>query len=61
MHYGNLEWSLGRQIDRAFYRFVQEGLTNAYRHGGATRVRITMWMGNDEVVLQIWDIGVAHR
>ncbi len=57
VHYGNLEWSLGRQIDRAFYRLVQEGLTNAYRHGGATRVRITMWMGNDEVVLQIWDNG----
>ena len=57
VHYGNLEWSLGRQIDRAFYRLVQEALTNAYRHGGATQVRITMWMGNQEVVLQIWDNG----
>ncbi|TVQ19836.1 MAG: sensor histidine kinase [Spirochaetaceae bacterium] len=57
VHYGNLEWSLGRQIDRAFYRLVQEALTNAYRHGGATKVRITMWMGNDEVVLQVWDNG----
>lgn len=57
VHYGNIEWSLGRRIDRAFYRFVQEGLTNAYRHGGASRVRITMWMGNDEVVMQIWDNG----
>lgn len=57
VHYGNLEWSLGRHIDRAFYRMVQEGLTNAYRHGGATRVRITMWMGNNEVALQIWDNG----
>ncbi len=61
VHYGNLEWSLGRRIDRAFYRLVQEGLTNAYRHGGATRVRITMWMGNDEVVLQIWDNGCGAQ
>lgn len=57
VHYGNVEWSLGREIDAVIYRLVQEGLTNAYRHGGATRVRITMWMSDNETVVQIWDNG----
>ena len=57
VHYGNVEWSLGRNIDACFYRLVQEGLTNAYRHGGATRVRITMWMSDERTVVQIWDNG----
>ena len=57
VHYGNVEWSLGHDIDAAIYRLVQEGLTNAYRHGGAEKVRITMWMTNDEMIAQIWDNG----
>ena len=57
VHYGNVEWSLGHTIDAAVYRLVQEGLTNAYRHGGATRVRITMWMDDRETIVQIWDNG----
>jgi signal transduction histidine kinase len=43
LNLGNLPWSFGRKLDAVIFRIVQEGLTNAFRHGKATRVRINLW------------------
>ena len=54
---GNLPWSLGMKIDSALFRFVQEGLTNAFRHGKATRIQINLWRTPDELRASIRDNG----
>jgi signal transduction histidine kinase len=54
---GNLPWSYGRKLDGVLFRIVQEGLTNAFRHGKATRVRINLWQTEGEILLSILDNG----
>lgn len=54
---GNLKPSFGHRIDSALFRLVQEGLTNAFRHGNATKVRILMWQTADEIRVSVRDNG----
>ncbi len=57
LHVGNLPPTLGPRIDSVLFRLVQEGLTNAFRHGNASRVRITMWRASEEIRVSVWDNG----
>jgi signal transduction histidine kinase len=57
LSYGNLAMSYGRNIDEALFRIIQEGLTNAFRHGKATKVTIIMGHQGDEIVATIHDDG----
>lgn len=45
--------------ESAIYRVIQESLTNALRHGKASRVRITMEKEDDMVLLTIKDNGIG--
>ncbi len=45
--------------ESAIYRVIQESLTNAMRHGKASRVRIVMERVEDTVVLTIQDNGIG--
>ena len=58
---GNLE-NLGEAQNLALYRLIQEGLTNSYKHSGATRIDIgvrreTAGEREDELVLTLADDG----
>lgn len=55
--WGNLPQSLGPDLDAALFRLVQEGMTNALRHGHARKVRISFWRFPDRVQAQVWDNG----
>ncbi len=57
LNIGNLPWALGRRLDSALYRLVQEGLTNSFRHGKATKVSINMWRSEEEIRVSIRDNG----
>lgn len=54
---GNLPASFGDTIDLILYRIVQEGLTNALRHGHATCVRMLFWIVESSVQVIILDNG----
>ena len=45
--------------ESAIYRVIQESLTNAMRHGRASRVRIVMERQDDMIVLTINDNGIG--
>jgi len=53
----NVAGLLGPEIELALYRILQEGLSNAIRHAGATRVRVDLRRGEDHVELEIEDDG----
>jgi signal transduction histidine kinase len=57
LNYGNVPFSFGREIDATVFRFVQEGLTNAFRHGGAGEVTVHLWQRESEIALTVRDNG----
>jgi signal transduction histidine kinase len=61
IHYGNLSWSYGESIDAALFRFIQEGLTNSFKHGRARRVRITLWHSTADIQARVWDDGTGSE
>ena len=54
---GNLPNALSQELSLALYRTVQEALTNAVRHGKASRVRVIFWVDGEELRLTITDNG----
>jgi two-component system sensor histidine kinase UhpB len=51
----------GADIDATIYRLVQEGLTNAARHGGAKHVRIVIATGSGSLSVTVDDDGAGLR
>lgn len=54
---GNARRTYGEEIDRAVYRLVQEGLTNAIRHGHASRIWVYFWHSDGQLKVYIRDNG----
>lgn len=50
---------IDRDFSIAFYRIIQEGLTNVVRHAKASRVTIKMRVDKDQILLEIKDNGVG--
>ncbi len=55
--FGNLPWTLGEPIDLVMYRLVQEGMTNAFRHGKSTRIEVHFFQSDSSVNIYIHDNG----
>ena len=51
--------ALGGDAAIALYRAVQEGLTNALRHGQATAIDVTLAAGPDGLALDVVDDGLG--
>jgi len=43
------------------YRFIQEGLNNAHRHGEAEKCRLSAYVKDDELVISLKDNGIGFR
>ncbi len=55
--YGNMPHAIPQEMSLVLYRTIQEALTNAVRHGKATRVRVGLWVEKEELRLSIVDNG----
>ncbi len=53
--------SFGRNINRVVYRSIQECMTNSFRHGKASLIKIMFWKGEDEVEIIIRDNGTGTK
>ncbi len=43
------------------YRFIQEGLNNAHRHGQATKCRLSAYIKSDQLIISLKDNGIGFR
>lgn len=48
---------IDRPIEEILYRMVQEAMTNSFRHGRATEIKIFLWLRGQTIVTQIRDNG----
>jgi signal transduction histidine kinase len=55
--YTNFPVSCGEELDDALYHLVQEGLTNSFRHGKATRIRLIFWRDETRITAVLRDNG----
>ncbi len=55
--FGRLPPSLPRASEKILYRVIQEGLTNAFRHGKATAIDLSFQSEDRQVILRIRDNG----
>lgn len=61
IEYSNFPWSLGSKMDRIIYRVIQEGLTNAFRHGKADSILIILWQEPQSYRLVVRDNGSGSK
>lgn len=61
IEYGNWPRSFSPSIDAFLLSFVKEMLTNALKHGMATSIRITCWLGKDVLSVTVHDNGTGHQ
>jgi len=57
VEYGNIPQSVNDTIDAIMFRMIQEGMTNAFRHGMATKITILFWFDHSIIRLSIHDNG----
>jgi len=58
---GNCPETLGGELDDVLYRMVQESLTNAFRHGNASEVVLSLWATNGVLRVTINDNGSGAK
>jgi signal transduction histidine kinase len=57
VEYGNVRSNLGNDVENVLYMVVREGLTNAFRHGKASRIKIILFQHEEKLILTIRDNG----
>jgi signal transduction histidine kinase len=59
LHVSGRPFQLPRAIDLSAYRIIQEGLTNALKHAGASSADVTVSYAPDEVHVEVRDDGAG--
>jgi signal transduction histidine kinase len=59
LHMGDVPWSFGEEADGVVFRFVQESITNAMRHGKASEVSVFFARSGPGALITVRDDGVG--
>ncbi|HEC62587.1 MAG TPA: sensor histidine kinase [bacterium] len=59
LHLGDIPWSFGNEANQIAYRLVQEGITNAIRHGKCSEITVYLTRDGYGIRLNIWDNGIG--
>jgi signal transduction histidine kinase len=59
--YGNVPNTLGPETDLFVYRFVQEGLLNAFKHGNADAITVYFWDTGSMINVVLSDNGNSSK
>ncbi len=59
VEYGNFTGFTNDRIYAIIFRIIQEGMTNAFRHGMATKIRISFWNTASLLHITIHDNGIG--
>ena len=51
----------GEKVDSLIYQFIQEGLTNSFRHGEATKIKILFWREDHILNIHLTDNGIGAK
>jgi signal transduction histidine kinase len=57
--YGNLSWGFDPPHHGTVVAIIQEGLTNAFRHGKATHIRVMFWLTDKTLRVSLLDNGTG--
>ncbi len=57
VNFANAHWRADSPVDTVIYHAVQEGLTNAFRHGRASAVQLTFWREDEVITVTVDDDG----
>jgi signal transduction histidine kinase len=57
LDFGNFSWELDDERARIAYHFIQEGMLNAFNHGKATLIRVSLRVDGGDLVIAIRDNG----
>ena len=57
----NMPYSPGKNIERILIRIIQEGMTNALRHGAANIIKIVLWKDEKKISISIHDNGTGAK
>jgi len=60
-YYQDLPDNIPLPIKICAYRFIQEGLNNAHRHGSAKKCRLSAYMKGNDLIISLKDNGVGFR
>jgi signal transduction histidine kinase len=60
-YYQGLPRNIPLPLKICAYRFIQEGLNNAHRHGDAKKCRLSAYVKDDELVISLKDNGIGFR
>ncbi|MFT6100599.1 MAG: signal transduction histidine kinase [Arenicella sp.] len=60
-YYQELPGNIPLPVKICAYRFIQEGLNNAHRHGGAKKCRLSAYVNRQELVISLKDNGIGFR